>query len=320
MQAASLISPISSSHAERGAASADPLGSTSMVAHNKQYRVLEQIGEGGMGFVYRAYDAVLDRQVALKVMKPDVPAHQRERFRQEAIYGARFCHPSIARVFDLVGVPGQGISWFVMEFLPGKDVGAVADRAKLRGRSIPLRLVADVFRQALAALQYAHDCGVVHRDVKPENIFITRDPNTNFVTTKLLDFGVAQQRGNEAEAGRVMVGDPRYMAPEQARPGSHVSHRADLYAAGMTLYEVLAGEHPFDDLIDEGASARELIAAHRERFVRPVSCYLPNETPVTVACGLDVIVEKALSKDEADRFDSAADMSAALLDVLAPMR
>src|SRR5690554_1805718 len=94
----------------------DRLTAGTMLAHTKQYQVEACIGEGGMGWVYQAWDPVLARAVALKVMKPDVPVSERARFRREAIWGARFCHPSIARVFDLVGVPGQRISWFVMEF------------------------------------------------------------------------------------------------------------------------------------------------------------------------------------------------------------
>src|SRR5690606_3219823 len=145
------------------------------------------------------------------------PVSERDRFRREAIWGARFCHPSIARVFDLVGVPGQGISWFVMEFLPGHDLGTLISRARQRNIPIPLRLVADVFRQILGALEYGHECQVVHRDVKPENMFVTRDPNTSYVTSKLLDFGVALDRSTPTEE-RHRGRDPRYLARERTPP------------------------------------------------------------------------------------------------------
>jgi len=287
----------------------------SIIAHVKQYQVREMVGEGGMGWVYRAHDPVLEREVALKVMKPDVPAEERRRFRQEALYGARFCHPGMVRVYDLVGVPGQGISWFVMEYLPGRDMENVIARARRKRSMIPMRLVADVFRQTLGALHYAHQCEVVHRDLKPANMFVTRDPNTRFVTTKLLDFGVALDlvRAASGPPETRLVGDPRYMPPEQAVLGHTIDGRADVYAAGMSLYEIATGVHPFEDTL--GRSRAELLRAHRERSPVPLSNHLPNETPVTIACGLDVVFEKACAKDPRDRFASAADMASALSEV-----
>ena len=299
---------------------ADPdderLAAGAMLAHTKQYRVEGCIGQGGMGWVYRAWDPVLERPVAVKVMKPEVPECERARFRREAIWGARFCHPSIARVFDLVGVPGQGISWFVMEYLPGRDLATLITRARHQQATIPLRLVADVFRQILAALQYSHDCGVVHRDVKPENMFVTRDPNTNFVTSKLLDFGVALDRSRPPTAEPHLVGDPRYMAPEQSEPGRRVDARADVYAAGMSLYAALANAHPFADLEAGGADLGQWLHAQRERSPAPVSNHLPDGLPATVACGLDLVLARATAKDPEHRFASARAMRDALFEVL----
>ena len=291
----------------------DQLMAGTMLAHTKQYRVEGLIGEGGMGWVYRAWDPVLERAVALKVMKPDVPESERDRFRREAIWGARFCHPSIARVFDLVGVPAQGFSWFVMEFLPGRDLGTLIGRARRRDQQIPLRLVADVFRQILGALQYSHDCQVIHRDVKPENLFVTRDPNTNFVTSKLLDFGVALDR-SKPRAETHLVGDPRYIAPEQTQHGREIDGRADVYATGMALYEALTNRHPFNDLL--GGHFQGLLAAQRDRVPAPPSTYLPESYPATLVCGLDVVIAKATAKDPDDRFESARAMQQTLADVL----
>ncbi|HLT35668.1 MAG TPA: serine/threonine-protein kinase [Enhygromyxa sp.] len=293
----------------------DRLGTGTMLAHTKQYRIEGCIGEGGMGFVYKAWDPVLERPVALKVMKPEVPESERDRFRREAIWGARFCHPSIARVFDLVGVPGQGISWFVMEFLPGRDLGTLISRARARKTAIPLRLIADVFRQILGALEYSHECQVVHRDVKPENMFVTRDPNTNFVTSKLLDYGVALDLSTPTHE-RHLVGDPRYIAPEQTEHGRRVDGRADVYAAGMSLYEALSNRHPFADLLDRGAPLPVLLEAARARIPAPVSNFLSDELPAALVCGLEVVVDKAIAKDPEARFDSARAMQAALLEVL----
>ena len=293
----------------------DRLSAGTMLAHTKQYQVEGCIGEGGMGWVYKAWDPVLERPVALKVMKPEVPESERDRFRREAIWGARFCHPSIARVYDLVGVPGQGVSWFAMEFLPGRDLGTLISRAKAKGASIPLRLLADVFRQILGALEYSHECGVVHRDVKPENMFVTRDPNTNFVTSKLLDFGVALDRNNPTDE-RHLVGDPRYIAPEQTQRGREVDGRADVYAAGMALYEALTNRHPFADLVDGDAPLSALLAAQRERTPAPPSNFMADELPAALVCGLDVVVGKAIAKDPDQRFESARAMQHSLLEAL----
>ncbi len=284
-----------------------------IVTHKKRYEITGLLGEGGMGRVYRAYDPVLERDVALKVMKPEIPRFERERFRREALYGARFCHPGVVRVFELVD-EAPDHTWFAMEYLPGKDMDAVIDRARARGKMIPLRLVADVFRQALGALQYAHDCGVVHRDVKPANLFVTRDPNTGFVTTKLLDFGVAKDLHDEDEPERRLVGDPRYMAPEQTRAEDYVTPAADIYAAGLSLYHVVTGRHPFEGQLH--GSHRELMALQRSARPLPLSNFLPVETPVEIACGLDVVFERATKKDPETRFRSAREMQAALFQVL----
>jgi serine/threonine protein kinase len=292
----------------------DRLLAGTMLAHTKQYRIESCIGEGGMGWVYKAWDPVLERPVALKVMKPDVPASERDRFRLEAVWGARFCHPAIARVFDLVGVPGQGISWFVMEYLPGRDLATLITRAGARGTRIPMRLIADVFRQILAALQYSHDCGVVHRDVKPDNMFVTRDPNTRFVTSKLLDFGVALERSKATHEQR-LVGDPRYIAPEQTEFGHAVDGRADVYAAGMSLFEALANRHPWPELVADGELGA-LLRASRERALPELASLLDPEIGPERAAGLEAVVRKACAKHPEDRFATARAMQESLLSVL----
>lgn len=292
-----------------------PLAGTE-IHHVKRYEILSCVGEGGMGWVYRAYDPVLERDVAIKVLKPEIPDHQRARFRQEALFGARFAYPGIARVYDLVDDPAQGAPWFAMEFLSGKDLSEIAERAKVSQRSIPLRLIHDAFRHALGSLAYCHDCSIVHRDVKPANMFVTRDPNTRLVTTKLLDFGVALDLANKegVRQEKQLVGDPRYMGPEQTRLGHEVDHRVDLYAAGMCLYELIVGRHPFEDLLD--APMRDLVAAHRERTPLPMSNFMPDDTDVELAQGLDALFSKACAKDPADRFQTAHQMQQAIRRVI----
>jgi len=288
-------------------------GARDLVIHSKQYRITGQLGEGGMGTVYRAYDPVLERDVALKVMKPSLPTVARRCFRAEAIYGARLCHPNLVRIFDLGIMPDRGLEWFAMEFLRGKDLERLLQGARRRGLRFSLNLVAQVFDGILDALDHAHRHGVVHRDVKPANIFLSRRTHGTRVAAKLLDFGVAcDMRAGVHEVER--CGDPRYVAPEQALGTSAPDARTDVYAAGISLFEVLTGRHPFEDLLDKPST--ELIAAHCERLPPWPSQLLPPEMPATLRCGLDVVFAKACAKDPDERFASAADMRRALLDVL----
>ena len=285
----------------------------------RRYQVLRCIGEGGMGRVYHAYDPLLRRDVAIKVMRPDVPESERRRFRREAIFGARFCHPSIARVFDIGeerGDDGRVVEWFTMEHLPGSDLERVLGRAHARGRRLPILSVLDVFRQVLAALHYAHECAVVHRDVKPANIFVTRDPNTRYLTTKLLDFGIALDLDGPRQA-EVLCGNPFYMAPEQTELGRAIDGRADVYAAGLTFYEVVTGRHPLDDL--QGAAIEAIFTAQRCREPRPPSAYLGDEAPARLAGAVDLIFARACAKDPDERFQSARDMLEAMLVFLSPV-
>ncbi|MEE9383055.1 MAG: serine/threonine-protein kinase [Nannocystaceae bacterium] len=282
------------------------------VAHVKRYRVLERIGEGGMGRIYRAHDPVLRRDVALKVMKPNVPQNERDRFRREALYGARFSYPAIVRVYDFVEETSSHSCWFSMEYLPGRDMEEILARVETSGRMIPVPLIADVFRQVLSALQYSHDCEIVHRDVKPSNMFVTRDRNTRFVTAKLLDFGVALDLHRDPPADR-LVGDPGYIAPEQTFTGARIDGRADIYAAGMSLYRVITGRHPFEDLLE--APTRELLEAQRERRPPTLSGFLADDTPEQLALGLDDVFERATAKNRNDRYPCAAEMKRHLLAV-----
>jgi serine/threonine-protein kinase len=283
------------------------------VAHDKRYEIVSAIGEGGMGVIYRAYDASLERDVAIKMLKPEVPRAERRRFRREALMGARFCHPGFVRVFDYAQEK-DGREWFAMEYLPGRDLSVIVRRALERDHSFPARLIADTFRQVLNALQYMHDCRVVHRDVKPENMFVTRDRNTRFVTTKLLDLGVALEIDEEHREA-MFVGDPRYMAPEQASDGIGVDGRADLYATGIALYEAVSGHHPFAAGIGPNATAWAWVDAHLDA---PLPAFDSDAiaVPAKVAKGLERVIQTACAKRPNDRFDSARAMQTALFAAL----
>ncbi|MEZ4385426.1 MAG: serine/threonine-protein kinase [Nannocystaceae bacterium] len=297
----------------------DDLGIGGSVGHFKRYVVRRCIGEGGMGRVYQAFDPVLRREVAVKVMRPDVPEPERRRFRREAIFGARFCHPSIVRIFDMGehrSDDGRRVEWFSMEHLPGSDLERVLGRAMSHGRRLPLLSVVDIFRQVLSALQYCHECYVVHRDVKPANIYVTRDPNTRFLTTKLLDFGIALDLDGPAQP-EVLCGNPFYMAPEQTRHGAAIDARADVYAAGLSFYEALTGSHPLDDF--RNAPLETVLSAQTKFTPKPPSALLPPTTSPRIAQAVDMIFERSTAKDPDDRFQSARDMREAMLVFLSPV-
>jgi serine/threonine protein kinase len=276
------------------------------LAHHKVYDVVECIGEGGMGRIFRAYDPAMDRYVALKLLKPDMPDYVRKRFRREAVIAANFSHPNLPRVLDVGTVDVNGAEWMTMEYLRGRDLGRVIER----GRSIPVPLLVDIFCQTLDALDYIHTRKIVHCDVKPDNVFITRDSyDRRIVIIKLIDFGVSRSI-EHADATEQIAGDPLYMAPEQTLPNQRIDARADLYALGMSFYETLTGRHPWQESID--APVEELLRLQRECEPLPPSSRLPPGPPRMVDA-LDHIFATACAKDPARRYADARTMRKAMM-------
>jgi serine/threonine protein kinase len=280
--------------------------------HLRRYRIGRLVGVGGMGRVYEAFDALLERSVALKVMRADVPASERRRFRREAILGARLLHPGLVRVYDMgLGDDGEA-EWMAMEYLPGTDLLRLVDGARARRQPLGWPAIVRALTQVLGALQYCHDSRVVHRDIKPANMFLTRDPNTRYLTTKLLDLGVALDLDGprrDPRAVEVLCGDPNYIAPEQTL-SPHVDGRADLYAVGMSLYELTTGVLPYEALAE--APLADLLAAHRDAEPAPPSSCLPADTPPALAERIDQVFARACAKRPDDRYVSAREMQAAL--------
>ncbi len=263
-----------------------------------------------MGKVYRAYDPRMDRYIALKVLKLDVPEAARRRFRREAVIAADFSHPNLARVLDVGYSEELGIEWLTMEYLRGRDLGEVIDR----GRPVTFPLMVDMLSQVLDALDYVHIRKIVHCDVKPDNIFITRDPyNRRLVIVKLIDFGVCRSL-DPVEKLSEISGDPRYMAPEQTVLRGPFDHRADFYALGITIYEMITGKHPFDEHLD--APPQELLALQCEQDVPPPSALLSTATPPKLREALDELVATATAKDPTRRYDDAMQMKQALVRLL----
>jgi len=266
-----------------------------------KYMISHLLGEGGMGSVYVAHNEALDLDVAIKIIRGDLVAGEEElladRLLQEARAAARIGHPAILRVFDLGRSP-DGDPYIVMELLEGEDLATVIDR---RGRINPVKAVQTLLPIA-HALAAAHDKGIVHRDVKPENVFLARAEDGG-VQPKLIDFGVAKLESNVSKRLTLvgsLVGSPAYMSPEQAR-GDEVDQATDIWAVAVVLYEMIGGQLPFD-----GSNYNQLMRAIIEDRHEPL---------VRLGVGdeeLSAIVDRGLQKFRAERWRSMRAFGAAL--------
>ncbi len=271
----------------------------------RHYRIVEKIGAGGMGEVYRAHDQQLDRDVAIKILPPDVLADAgvRKQFRKEALVLAKLNHPYIETIHEF----GQqdGIDFLVMELIPGKPLDAVLKERPFEEKEA-LRLGA----QFLEGLSAAHERGVIHRDLKPPNIFVKPDGRV-----KILDFGIAKLAHSEdpldvtrsitADTG-VISGTVPYMAPEQLR-GEPADARSDIYAAGAVLYEMATGSRPFPQT--QGA---QLIGAILHEAPAP-----PRALNLLITSGFERAIMKALEKVPSQRYQSAKEFQAVLESLMA---
>ena len=270
---------------------------------NGKYRLVRLIGEGGMGSVFEATHEYLGSRVALKFLNPDLA--QRPglvvRFLQEARVSASIRSPHVVLVSDVDQTSG-GLPYLVMELLEGESLQAVITRSV----HLPLGTALDYAVQILNGLEAAHAHNVVHRDLKPDNVFIVNTQQGSLI--KLLDFGIAKLRTSEEfQRGLtrpgVLMGTPEYMAPEQAMSAGSVDHRADLYSVGVILFELIAGQRPLD-VDDPRVMAARIISGKLPKLIERV----PNVHPV-----LSDVVARALAGHPDQRFASAGDMRGALL-------
>ncbi len=293
-----------------------------------RYQVLEELGRGGMGVVYRAHDKTLGRDIALKVLQVGgrVDAETLGRFEREARAAAALDHPNIVRVHDVGALP-NGSPYYTMELLAGQDLAhAIAD-----GRIAPREAV-EAVRQVSLALLYAHQKGILHRDLKPQNIFLRSDPAVEprsdtptlpagkpraatEVHALLLDFGLAKlaerdlaahAEGSEARksvqsltrSGEIF-GTPAYMPPEQTHGAKDVDARADIYSLGAALYHALAARPPFD-----AASLADLLVKVQRQDPLP-----PSQSNADVDVDLDTLTLRCLQKDPKDRYQNAGELA-----------
>ncbi|HKA89330.1 MAG TPA: serine/threonine-protein kinase [Haliangiales bacterium] len=272
-----------------------------------RYEILRKIGEGGMGAVYEARHLKIDKRVAVKVLldkfiqKADVVA----RLEQEAKLASAIGHENIVDINDF-GETDDGRTFVVMEFLEGESL---AQQLQREGPLLPERAVG-IARQVASALAAAHGKGIVHRDVKPENIFITRRGERDFV--KVVDFGISKaMRPPDLEEASprltqtgMVLGTPLYLSPEQARGEEQLDHRIDIYALGVILYEMLTGEVPF-----QGANYLAIISQILSQEPKPLAQARPD---LGISPALEQVVRRAMHKDRDQRYRTMAEFDADL--------
>ncbi len=260
---------------------------------NGRYRLIAQQGSGGMAVIYRATDLRLGRQVAVKILRPSLTTNPEliARFRNEARSIANLQHPNIVSVYDVGEVAdaqrGTTTHYMVMEFVEGQDLKKIIKEAG----ALPIDRTLALAIQICAGIGFANRAGIVHADVKPQNVLVTRDD-----TVKVTDFGIAQvftdQQPNQKQA--VVWGSPHYFSPEQAR-GDKPTPASDVYSIGIVLFEMLASRYPY-----EGANQQELALAHIRDRIPMVTEYNP-----AVPAGLAQIIFKTMSKDPGQRYRTA---------------
>jgi len=258
------------------------------------YRIVEKVGEGGMGTVYRAVDLMLEREVAIKAIRPELSREPEiaERFRAEAKMLARLSHPAIATIYSFI-VDGEDV-FLAMEFVRGRSLSGLLQSAG----PLPWERAVPLLAGALDGIEQAHRVGIVHRDLKSDNLMVAESG-----TLKVMDFGIARLiGGSRLTRTGLLVGTLHYMAPEQIR-GEEVDRRTDVYALGAVLYEMLTGRVPF-----QGASDYAVLKAHVEEDPAPPSTAMPGLPP-----WLDQAILKALAKAPAERFQTVEELRLYLL-------
>lgn len=267
------------------------------------YVLGELLGRGGMGAVYTARQPSLDRTVAVKLLHPELATDPSivDRFRTEALAGSRLSHPNVARVLDF-GVSAEGTPFLVMEHVAGERLGRILEREG----PLPSRRASALVCQLLRALDAAHMAGVVHADVKSDNVLVSTGRDGHDIAI-LIDFGIARlaDRPSPEDAGDepVLSGTPEYLAPEVIA-GTPPTAASDLYAAGVVLYELLTGETPF-----HGGSAATIFQRHLDEDAIAPSSRCPD---AEISPALDRVVLRALAKDPTMRYASAAQFATAL--------
>jgi len=258
-----------------------------------RYEIIEQLGTGGMGSVYRVEDKKIHEDVALKLIKPEIAADKKtiERFSNELKVARKIAHRNVCKMYDIG--ESEGSHFITMEYVPGEDLKSFMRRAK----QLSIPTVISIAKQVCGGLDEAHKLGIVHRDLKPSNIMIDKDGNVH-----IMDFGIARSVKTEGITGTgVMIGTPEYMSPEQVE-GKDIDQRSDIYSLGVILYEMVTGRVPF-----EGETPLSIARKHADK--EPLD---PKSINLQVPDDLSKLILKCLEKDKDSRFQSVAEIQSEL--------
>jgi len=261
-----------------------------------RYKIEGLLGQGTMGVVFKAYDPALERHAAIKIMNTGVNVDDelRARFFREARSAAKLSHPNIISIYELG--ESRKRPFIAMEYVEGEDLKAI-----IKSRAfIPLKEKLRWVSHICEGLDYAHGHGVIHRDIKPGNVFITKDGKL-----KILDFGLARLASSEMTRSGVLLGSPYYMSPEQVKGSQDIDGRSDFFSVGVVLYELLAYRRPFE--ADTPTSVCFQIVSESHHPIRLVLPGCPAE--------LEHIINRALSKDRETRYQNGSELTAALLEL-----
>ncbi|NIM59206.1 MAG: protein kinase [Candidatus Aminicenantes bacterium] len=256
----------------------------------ERYQIIEELGKGGMGKVYKVHDTEIKEKVALKLLKSEIALDEKtiERFRNEIRLARKIAHKNVGRMFDLG--KGEGTYFITMEYVSGQDLkGLIRQTGKLA-----IETTISIAKQVCEGLEEAHKQGVVHRDLKPSNIMIDREGNV-----RIMDFGIARSIKTKGLTGAgVMIGTPEYMSPEQAEAKA-VDHRSDIYSLGIILYEMVTGMLPF-----EGDTPLSIAMKHKSEKLKAPKLLNPQ-----IPDDLNSLILKCLEKSKTDRYQAAEEVS-----------
>jgi len=258
-----------------------------------RYQVIEELGHGGMGRVYKVHDTEIKEKVALKLLRPEITLDKEavERFSNELKLARKISHRNVCRMFDLGRA--EGTTFITMEFVPGEDLKSFIHRSK----QLSIGTAISIAKHVCEGLEEAHRLGVIHRDLKPGNIMIDKDGDA-----KIMDFGIARSLSGRGITGAgVMIGTPEYMSPEQVE-GKEVDQKSDIYSLGVILFEMVTGRLPF-------AGDTPLSVAHKQKYEAPED---PKKMNAQVSDDLARVILKCLAKDGDKRFQSAAELGTEL--------
>jgi serine/threonine protein kinase/tetratricopeptide (TPR) repeat protein len=255
----------------------------------RRFEVIEELGKGGMGKVYRVFDKKVEEEVALKLVKPEIAADREviDRFRNELKLSRKISHRNVSRMYDLGDE--EGTYYITMEYVPGEDLKSFIHRS----RQLNTGTAVSIARQVAEGLAEAHRLGIVHRDLKPSNIMIDKEGSA-----KIMDFGIARSLAGQGITGAgTMIGTPEYMSPEQVE-GKDVDQRSDIYSLGVVLYEMVTGRRPF-------GGDTPLSVAHKQKYEAPED---PGQLNAQIPDDLSRLILRCLEKDKEERYQSAEEL------------